>query len=315
MSFTTADLADLDLKSAIDKSPLVVSPDSFVLDVIQQMNQRGDRGTLPEHDHFLCKTKSCAVVIDACRVVGIFTERDLVRLSAKEVDLTDKTMRDAMVSPVQTLNISNVNDVFAILFLFRRFGIRHLPVTDDHEHLVGLISQASLRQMLKPANLLKIRRVAEVMSHNVITARPQDSGLTVVKLMVEHQVSCIVIVEPDNDDRINPIGIITERDLVELQTRTSELSSLSARDVMSSPLILSEPEDSLWQAHQVMKRSQIRRLVVPYNWGKNLGVITQTNLLKAFDPMEMYFIIETLQQTIQQLESEKVALKQQSKSF
>jgi hypothetical protein len=40
---------------------------------------------------------------------------------------------------------------------------------------------------------------------------------------------------------------------------------------------------------------------VSWNWGQNLGIVTQTSLLKIFDPMEMYGVIENLQQTIQQL--------------
>ena len=36
--------------------------------------------------------------------------------------------------------------------------------------------------------------------------------------------------------------------------------------------------------------------------------MTQTSMLRIFDPMEMYGVIETLQSTIQQLEQEKAEL-------
>jgi hypothetical protein len=49
----------------------------------------------------------------------------------------------------------------------------------------------------------------------------------------------------------------------------------------------------------------VGRLVVSWNWGRGLGIVTQTSLLRVFDPMEMYGVIENLQQTIQQLESER----------
>ena len=54
-------------------------------------------------------------------------------------------------------------------------------------------------------------------------------------------------------------------------------------------------------AHQEMERRHVRRLVVSWNWGKGLGLVTQTNLLKIFDPMEMYSVIEMLQHTIEEL--------------
>jgi CBS-domain-containing membrane protein len=67
---------------------------------------------------------------------------------------------------------------------------------------------------------------------------------------------------------------------------------------MSSPLFLASPEDSLWDAHQAMQRHQVQRLVVSWNWGKGLGIITQTSLLRVFDPVEMLGVHDTLQQTV-----------------
>ena len=49
----------------------------------------------------------------------------------------------------------------------------------------------------------------------------------------------------------------------------------------------------------------MRRLVVSWNWGLGIGLVTQTSLLRVFDPMEMYGVIETLQRTVAQLEGEK----------
>jgi hypothetical protein len=74
---------------------------------------------------------------------------------------------------------------------------------------------------------------------------------------------------------------------------------------MSTPLFLLSPEDSLWVAQQEMQKRRVGRLVVSWNWGHDLGIVTQTNVLRVFDPMEMYSVIETLQQTIHQLVSER----------
>ena len=307
MSFSSAELTELDLVSAINQSPLTVALDTPVMQVIDLMSQRfssADSQAPQERD------RSCVLVLDEQKIVGIFTERDIVRLSAAEADLAQKMIQEVMISPVRTLDITNLNDVFAVLFLFRRYAIRHLPVIDEVGHLVGLVSQASLRQILKPANLLKLRRVGDVMTTGVVWAHPSTSVLTIAKLMAEKRVSCVILAEQIQDDRLNPVGILTERDLVQFQTLRLDLSSLMASEVMSSPLMLLDPQDSLWHAHQEMKRYRIRRLVVSWNWGKNLGLVTQTSLLRAFDPMEMYSIIETLQQTIQQLEAEKRELQQ-----
>lgn len=44
------------------------------------------------------------------------------------------------------------------------------------------------------------------------------------------------------------------------------------------------------------------------NWGQGIGIITQTSLLRIFDPMEMYGVIQTLQETIEELKQEKAKL-------
>ena len=67
---------------------------------------------------------------------------------------------------------------------------------------------------------------------------------------------------------------------------------------MSTPLFLASPEDSLWTAHQEMQRRRVQRLVVSWNWGLGLGIVTQTSLLQVFDPIEMYGVIETLQDSL-----------------
>ncbi|KAM3107158.1 CBS domain-containing protein [Phormidesmis sp. 146-33] len=140
------------------------------------------------------------------------------------------------------------------------------------------------------------------MTRQVVSAFPTTPVLQLTELMANHHISCVVIVESFNpDSACHPVGIVTERDIVHFQALGLDLHNTQAQAVMSTPLFVLSPEDSLWTAHQEMERRQVRRLVVSWNWGKNLGIITQTSLLRVFDPIEMHDVIETLQRTIQQL--------------
>jgi hypothetical protein len=125
------------------------------------------------------------------------------------------------------------------------------------------------------------------------------------QLMTEHCVGCVVIVQRNSEDNDCPVGIVTERDIVQFQSLQIDLQKTQAQTVMSTPLFLLSPEDSLWTAHQEMQKRRVGRLVVSWNWGQGLGIVTQTSLLRVFDPMEMYGVIENLQQTIQHLEAER----------
>ena len=308
--------ASPDIEAAIDRHPLIIEPETSLLEAIALMGQvRGiscavsEKNTesefwLPHKNH-----SDCALIMKDSQILGILTERDIVKLTAERLAFEEVTVAEVMTQPVVTLAKSNFKDIFAVIFLFRRYRIRHLPIVDETDRLIGVISPQTIRQAMRPANLLKLRRVADVMSKNIIHAPLNTTVLNIAQLMTEHRVSCVVITEADEEENILiPVGIITERDILQFKFLQARLDKLEAQQVMSTPLFLLSPEDSLLMAHQEMQRLRVRRLVVSWNWGRGLGIITQTSILRIFDPMEMYGVIETLQSTVQQLEREKAEL-------
>ncbi|MEO1592206.1 MAG: CBS domain-containing protein [Cyanobacteria bacterium J06632_22] len=284
------------VNDAVDPDVLSVSADASIADVIAAMS--GQAGEARR------RRTSYALVLSQCYPIGILTERDIVRLTATCANISDLSVQRVMTSPVHVLKQSALQDIFAVLFLFRRYRIRHLPIVNDADELVGMVTPESIRRVLRPANLLKLRRVADVMSQDVIHAQRATPVLTLAQEMTVNRVSCIVIADTESAlglEAITPVGIVTERDIVQLRSMQLDLTSLLAQDVMSTPLFLLSPQDSLWDAHREMQHRRVRRLVVSWNWGKGLGIVTQTSLLKIFDPIEMYGIIESMQQTIHQL--------------
>ncbi|MFM7470622.1 MAG: CBS domain-containing protein [Nodosilinea sp. LVE1205-7] len=304
----------LPIHAAIDRHPLVVDPATPLLDVIVLMSQtRGFscaladqvEASVPADFWHVESRSSCVLVIEATQVVGILTERDVVRLTASQINLASVSIAEVMATPVITLAEDRFQEIFAALFLFRRYRIRHLVIVDGNNCLVGLVSHESIRQILRPTNLLKLRRVGEVMTPQVIHAPPSAAVTTLAQQMAEQRVSCIVIAETtginlQERETILPVGIVTERDVVQFQALGLNLAQTLAQTVMSGPLFLASPDDSLWEAHQAMQRHRVQRLVVSWNWGQGLGIITQSSLLRVFDPMEMYGVQDTLQQSSQE---------------
>jgi CBS domain-containing protein len=313
MSFNDPQITLLDLEEAIDRHPLTVPPDTSLIDVLAFMSQTpspvNNIEAISEEASRLQPTRntrsSYVLVMQETEILGIFTERDIVRLTALDQDFEGLKIAEVMTHPVITVSEADLQDVFAALFLFRRYRIRHLVVVSAQGQLAGIISPESIRQVLRPANLLKLRRVADVMAQQVIQAPTTAAVLDLAQLMEEHRVSCVVITQEDAEGYNVPIGIVTERDVVQFQALRLDLAATRAETVMSTPLCLLSPEDSLWTAHQQMQQRHVRRLVVSWNWGRDLGIVTQTSLLRIFDPVEMYGIIEILQRTVQQLEAEK----------
>ena len=84
----------------------------------------------------------CVVSIDEeKKCIGIFTERDAIRLVAKNVDL-DQPLDNLMTKNVITIQEdSSINEVRRII---QTHSIRHLPVVNQEDRLVGLLSVRAL---------------------------------------------------------------------------------------------------------------------------------------------------------------------------
>ena len=296
------------LEQAIDRQPLTVDPETPLTEVIGLMQEWGNSCSTIDSDRTVRSNSSCVLIVKNDRLEGIFTERDLVKLIATETDFHQVEIRQVMTDKVVSLTATASQDIFAALNLLREHRIRHLPIVDDRHRLLGLITAKDLRQKLQPINLMQWRRVSEVMSTRVFHARPQDSVRQIAKLMAEHDISCVVIAESisdlANNTLVRPVGIITERDLVQFQNLNLDFNQ-PAEKLMSTPLFLISPETTLWSVQQQMQQRRVRRLLVGGTQGELLGIVTQTSLLQMFDPAEMYGVIEVLQQQVCQLEVEK----------
>jgi len=87
------------------------------------------------------KNVGAMAVMDLERLVGIFTERDIVfRVVARGLDPNATCVADVMTRSVQTID---VGEPFGrALLIMHENGFRHLPVLDDGK-LVGMVSGRS----------------------------------------------------------------------------------------------------------------------------------------------------------------------------
>ena len=97
------------------------------------------------------------------------------------------------------------------------------------------------------------------MSTDIVQTELNASVLSSAQLMSQKRVSCIVITETLSG-RPTPVGILTERDIVQFQALGVNLGSIAVQEVMSTPLFLLRPEDSLWYAHQEMQKRHVQTI-------------------------------------------------------
>ena len=117
--------------------------------------------------------------------------------------------------------------------------------------------------------------VKDVMSSPVVTADENAPINEVAKLMRKHDIGCIIV----SDKNGRPVGIITERDIVErLVAEDIKPSEIKAKEIMSAPLVTIDSEKTISDAARKMSRRNIRRLAVMYK-GELAGIISSKDIL------------------------------------
>jgi PAS domain S-box-containing protein len=306
MSFSLQSSNLPSLLEVMHRSPLTASATTSVMEAIRLMSQARSRNCtlLAAEGAVPVDLSSCVLITEGQRLIGILTTRDIVGLAAAQQDLSQTLLAEAMTRQLVTLTQSPSQTALTALSLFYQHHTRHLPIINDSGQLLGLVTLDTICQILQPANLLKLQMVEEAMTLNVIQAPATASVLSIAQQMATHHVSCVVITEaaPSEQEsesiRQRPIGIITERDIVQFQILGIDLAHAQAQTVMSSPVFCLRPQDSLWQAQQELQSLNIRRLVVTDESAQLLGIITQSNLVQRLDPIEMLRLLEILQHQV-----------------
>jgi CBS domain-containing protein len=98
---------------------VTVTPDDTISEAIARMNERG---------------VGSVVVCDGPRLVGIFTERDVLRLADGE-GFAARRVGDVMTRRVLTIGADD--DVLAAAQLMSERRVRHLPVVEG-ENVIGI---------------------------------------------------------------------------------------------------------------------------------------------------------------------------------
>ena len=119
----------MQVRDIMTSSPVCVEPNTS-LEAVAQMMVECDCGAVP-----VCDQEN--------NVVGIVTDRDIVcRTLAKGLDALEMIARDALTPNPRT--ITQEASVDDCILLMERYRVRRIPVTDEQERLIGMVSQADI---------------------------------------------------------------------------------------------------------------------------------------------------------------------------
>lgn len=137
--------------------------------------------------------------------------------------------------------------------------------------------------------------VAAVMTGDVVTAKKTTTFKELVTLMAEHRVSGLPVVDDDG----RPVGVVSEADTLakqEYQGGTArrpllgrrnrrawhKSGGLTAADLMTSPAVTIDEDQSVAVAARLLAEKNIRRLCVTNLSGALVGVVSRRDVLGTF---------------------------------
>ena len=112
------------------------------------------------------------------------------------------------------------------------------------------------------------------MSKNVFTADKTTSLQEAAQNMKKLKVGCVIVTENNK-----PMGIVTERDFVTKVAANGIPLFTEISEVMSAPLITIDPEETIWEASEMMKENLIHKLPVKED-DQVIGIVTTTDIVK-----------------------------------
>jgi len=212
------------------------------------------------------------------------------RFVSQEVKtITDLSARNPFV-PVQ-----NTDTIKTVLKLVGEQRLHRVPVVDAEGTLVNFLTQSALVDYLSK-NISKLgdcvdKSVGEVLlgCKPVVKVNINRNAIDAFKLMAEHKVSAIAVVDDDN----HLISNLSARDIRTIATDQKVISGLftpirnfllavySERVLETSPAISCSTKDTLGVVLRKLAVSKVHRVYVVDNSHSVIGVISLSDILTA----------------------------------
>ena len=121
-------------------------------------------------------------------------------------------------------------------------------------------------------------KVRDLMSSPVHSCSTNDTADRAANLMWEHDVGCIVIIDPE----AGPVGVVTDRDIaMAAHLRNQRLAEMPVLSIAGPQVFRCTPDDTIAQAEQTMAAHQVHRLPVVDDDGLVVGILSTNDLVRA----------------------------------
>lgn len=219
--------------------------------------------------------RNCSAILIAVddEIIGIWTERDVLKFDFSSPDARSTPISEGMSSPVICVN-ENVS-LEEVSLKFRKDGVRHYVVIDDHGKQQGIVSQTDVIKKHNFEFFLVLKTAGSVLKPIPPVIQSTQSMAQASKLMHSSHSDAIRVEFPDES-----VGILTELDVV--KALASLFTNPIVENYASRDLVTVNENESLYQAKKIMLKNGFRHLGVSDHKNNLIGIINLTDILAGF---------------------------------
>jgi CBS domain-containing protein len=120
--------------------------------------------------------------------------------------------------------------------------------------------------------------IEAICNHIVVVALPATSVHEGARLLREHHVGALVVIDSRQNSR--PLGIVTDRDMVvEVLAMGIDPSKLAVGDLMTGPIVTVNAAEGVPETIKLMQDKGVRRVVVVDDAGALVGIVSFNDLV------------------------------------
>jgi len=120
--------------------------------------------------------------------------------------------------------------------------------------------------------------LSRCMTKNVKKIQSDKALFNVCRIMKDNKIGSVIVVDESNKN--NPVGIITERDIVNYLSSPLGNLLMQVKEIMSKPLVTALETQSLIDALQTMQKNNFRRIPIVNKEGMLVGIVTDKDIFK-----------------------------------
>jgi CBS domain-containing protein len=126
--------------------------------------------------------------------------------------------------------------------------------------------------------MLESISISNCMTKNIKTIQLKEPLFKACSIMKDNRIGCVIVVDESSSN--TPVGIITERDIINNLSLPDANLQIVVNSIMSKPIVTIQETHSLIDALKKMQKNNFRRLPITNKEGMLVGIVTDKDILK-----------------------------------